>query len=266
MNQSTLVFRRKLLELFQRFRPAGMMLSARVRALLFATVHLLLFAAVYRLAFELRFDFKIPDEPYTRFQASLPWVLLLKTLAFHLSGCFHGSWWYVTFADLRALLQATIIGFIAVVTVDHFVLEYQIPRAVIILDAMLGIMVVGAFRAGWRLMREGVWTVYHGRSLRSALVIGANHECGLLAQQINAHPEVGCRVRGFLSTGNTPTGIRLGQIPVLGKLDDLQRVTDSIEASEILVPANIVSGSELRIWQEAVNGHSRVCRNRYFAG
>ena len=116
--------------------------------------HAVLFAIVYRLAYELRFDFTIPPDHVPRLLASLPWIILIKTLVFGLMGCFHSSWRYVTFADLTALLKASGISFAVIVGFDHFVLDYQIPRAVVILDTVLGLLLVCGFRAGWRLCDE----------------------------------------------------------------------------------------------------------------
>ena len=49
----------------------------------------------------------------TLFWSTLAWVIGLKLLVFCLLAQFHGWWRYVTFADLAALLRATIISLLS---------------------------------------------------------------------------------------------------------------------------------------------------------
>ena len=74
------------------------------------SAHALVFAGVYWLAYLLRFDFKVPADSIAVFWSTLAWVIGLKLLVFYLLAQFQGWWRYVTFADLAALVRATIIS------------------------------------------------------------------------------------------------------------------------------------------------------------
>ena len=218
------------------------------RAWVLGVGHCVLFALVYWLAFLLRFDFAIPREKggMDVFWPSLGWVLGLKLSIFYASGHYHGWWRYVTFADLAALLRASALSLVALAALDHFVLAYQIPRAVLILDCILGIVVLGSLRASWRLFREHFWLMLDPKDRQWALLVGADHSNGLLAHQLHSHPQVPYRVKGFLATNGEKRGSRLGQIPVLGHLENVREIATASGATDILVTAGTLPGNRLR--------------------
>ena len=53
-----------------------------------------------------------------------------------------------------------------------------------------------------------------------ALLVGTDLSNGILAHQIQSRSDLSYRVRGLLATDETDKGARLGQIPILGKVDD----------------------------------------------
>lgn len=226
-------------------RMAGRLLAGRVWLL--GLAHLALFALIYWMAFVLRFDFAVPVDFQERFEYSLPWVLVLKLVVFFVLGHYEGWWSYVTFADLVALVRAAILSFLGIVAVDHFMLpQHQIPRAVLILDCMLTIVLLGALRASWRLFREQFWTIFNRTGCRWALVVGADPTNAGLANQIQSHPQLPYRIRGFLALDNDRSTMRLGQIPVLGNLNDLREVAAASQATDVLVTAGTLPGQRLR--------------------
>jgi len=227
------------------------LLSARTWLLGFG--HCVLFALVYWLAFRLRFDLESPVPPKNMavFRWSFAWVLGLKLSVFYASGHFHGWWRYVTFADLAALLRASVLSLVALAALDHFVLDYQIPRAVLILDCVLGIVVLGSLRASWRLFREHFWLMLDPKDRQWALLVGADQSGVLLAHQLHSHSQVPYRVKGFLATNGQKRGSRLGQIPVLGHLEEVREIAAASGAKDVLVTAGTLPGKRLRRLMEA---------------
>ncbi len=219
---------------------------ARPRVLLVAACHVVVFAAAFWIAFGLRFDFAIPQDSYGVFWKSLPYVLALKIAVFFFAGQFHGWWRHVTFADLTALLKTTALALVIVGAVDHFILPYQVPRSVLIIDTILAAGLVGALRSSWRMFQEGVKPAFRAGDGRVALMIGADQASGKLAHQINSHPELGYRIRGFIDRDGNRRGSHLGQIPVLGGEGDLEAIAAQYSASDILVSAENLPGNRLR--------------------
>ena len=124
------------------------------RVWLLGAAHLLAFALSYGIALTLRFDFSADAKTMSLFWVSLPWVVAIKTVVFFFSGHYDGWWSYVTFSDLLALLRASLMSLLLIAAVDHFAVDYQIPRGLLIIDCMITILLLGSLRASWRMFSE----------------------------------------------------------------------------------------------------------------
>ncbi len=225
-------------------RPAGRLFARPVWLL--AGVHAVLFAAVYWVAYLLRFDFNVPPEQLLTYAVSVPCIVGLKIAVFYLTGHFHGWWRYVTFADLVALMRASAICFLLVAAVSFFGPAARIPRSVVILDSILGLLVVGSLRSSWRVFREHFWPILKSGQCRGAMLVGTDEATGILAHQMLAYTHLPFRIRGMLSTDRAERRERLGQIPILGHVDHLQRIAAACAATEVFVLAGAIAAKQLR--------------------
>ena len=205
-------------------------------------VHLAVFAAVYWLAFQLRFDFGAsPDyaDNMPVFWRTLPWVLGIKFVVFLIAGQYEGWWTYVTFGDLIALVRYSVAAtfFIAAgVPLPSTILHTPRPNHRDRLAAARS-PCSAALRGTWRLYREQFWPILNPSNFRWALLVGSDHAAGVLASQIQSYRELPYRVRGLLAVDEGMVGSRLGQIPVLGKLEDVREVAAACSASTVLAIA-----------------------------
>lgn len=220
----------------------GHLLALRVTLL--AVGHAALFLIIYYSAFQLRFGFSIPYASLDIIWRSLPLIIGVKLVVFYATGHYHGWWRHVTFFDLVALLRASVISLVALTAIDHYVLPYQIPRAILLLDCTLGILVLGSLRSSWRLLAELGSFRMQGRD--AAFLVGADHAAGRLAHAIHSHHESPYRICGFLAINGENRGVRLGGIPVVGHLDDLQTLAGRRRVRSILVTAGSIPGAQLR--------------------
>jgi FlaA1/EpsC-like NDP-sugar epimerase len=221
------------------------------RSWLLALGHLVLFTTVYWAAFGLRFDFAIPPDSFDILWMSLPWVVGIQFCTFYVLGHFESWWSYVTFADLVAVGRAYFFSWLIIVTLDHFAMPYQIPRVVLVLDGILGVMLLGAARASVRLFREHFRPIFDRRECRWALLVGADFSSGILAHQIQSNFQLAYRIRGFVTAGGNAGGSRLGQIPILGALEDIREIAAAAQATDVLVTAGTLPGPRLRQLMDA---------------
>jgi FlaA1/EpsC-like NDP-sugar epimerase len=222
-----------------------------LRVGLLGSGHLAVFLLSYWVAFCLRFDFAVPRASVSVFWGSVAFVLSLKLFIFYTSGHFHGWWRYVTFADLASLLRAAFLSLLCISTINYFFLGSHIPRSVAIIDCVITIVLIGALRASWRLLREQFWPLFQQDDCRPALLVGTDDAAGLLAHQIRTHPQSRYRICGFLDPNGARVGSRLGGIAVVGSLDDLPAVAVTRRVTDILVIAGSLSGQRLRTLMEA---------------
>ncbi len=222
------------------------------RTWLLAAMHAVVFTAAYWLANLIRFEFAVPAENVDLFWSSLARVVGLQLLIFLLLGHLHGWWRYVTFADLAALLRASVVSLFVLATANFFFpLSQQVPRSVLILDWMLIVGMLGAMRASLRMFREVFRPMLNGKDCRWALLVGTDLSNGILAHQIQSHSDLPYRLRGFLATDDAAAGRHMGQIPILGQLEDVREIAAAYRATDVLVVAGTLSGQRLRGLMEA---------------
>ena len=217
--------------------------------------HAVLFLAVYWGAFALRFDFDIAADCREFLWRTAVWVLPLKLGVFYVSGHCHGWWRHVTFADLLALLRATLGALVLIAAIDHFVLVEHIPRSVLLLDALLTILAIGVLRAAWRLFHVQFSCLWSTQNYRRALLVGPSQSAGLLAHQIHMHQESKYRIQGILCTKGGNRGTRLGGIPILGAPRQIRQAATAAGATDVLIIAGSMPGRELRGLMQTCDNH-----------
>ncbi len=226
-----------------------------LRSWLFAIMYAVVFAIVYWLALLARFDFdytelvKPKNYVYVSvFWRTLPYLIGVKICVFYLAGHFYGWWRFVTFADLVALLRSALLSSLVFAAgVYLFMPGQRVPGGVLCYDCCFTILVLGGMRASWRIFREHFSPFFDRDHYRAALLIGVDHDSALLAHQIHAHSQLRFRIKGFVSASSEiKPGTHLGRIPVLGEISDLPLLLDRTKASDVLVTAGLLPGSEMR--------------------
>ncbi len=219
------------------------------RAWVLAVLHASVFVLCYWLAFSLRFDFRLPPAAAGLFWSSLPMVLVLKM------GTFYGLknsriWWrHVTFTDLVGLVKAVVLAVLILAAASQLGLLAKIPRAVLLLDGLLSLTVLGGLRGAWRLNREQFSPFLERQKPRLVFLVGTDQGTCLLAHEIQSHPDLRMRVCGFLcfhGDACRPQGDRMGGIPVLGPIDQVERLAARHRVTEVLVTAGVLPGPLMR--------------------
>ncbi|HYW79724.1 MAG TPA: nucleoside-diphosphate sugar epimerase/dehydratase [Thermoguttaceae bacterium] len=225
------------------------------RVCLLALTHLLVFGLVFWLAFMLRFDFAVPPEDMAFLLMMLPWVLCVKLPVFFILGHYEGWWAHVTFADLVDLLRASLAALFLILAVEHFFFPGRsLPRAILPLDFLLTVAVLGTLRASVRLFREQVRPIFEESGSRWALLVGADLPTWILAHQMQSNAQLPYRIKGFLATDESTYHPRLTQIPVLGDLEDIREIAVAYQVTDILVTAGTLSGPRMRSLMDTCEG------------
>ncbi|MFZ1933561.1 MAG: nucleoside-diphosphate sugar epimerase/dehydratase [Thermoguttaceae bacterium] len=222
------------------------------RVWLLAAAHAVVFAAAYWVALLLAFDFAMHPNDLRDFYRTVGWVVGAQLLIFGLLGQFHGWWRYVTFADLTAVLKASVLSVVGVAVLKGL-LYLKIPRSMLVLDGMLLIGMLCAVRASWRMFREVFHPMLNSKDCRWALLVGTDLSNGILAHQIQSHFRLPYRVRGFLSTEASThlAATHIGQIPILGPLENVSQISVAYGVTDVLVVAGTLPGPRLRKLMEA---------------
>ncbi|QDT10117.1 polysaccharide biosynthesis protein [Planctomycetes bacterium K23_9] len=220
--------------------------SSRVGVLLI--LHAVLFYAIYAISYSARYDFSLPPHAKRLMLATAPFVLLIKIAAFYLSSHFHGWWRYVTFADIKSLIRAAFIAMVVIGFADYFFSYhyYKIPRAVIVFDTLLTIILLGGLRCLWRFADEHFGIQFKRVATEPALLIGTDHRAGILASQINSNREMPFRIRALVSTQPSPRRRVYAGIPVTGSIDQISAVGARYNAKHVFIPCDSLGGTQIR--------------------
>ena len=230
-------------------------LLIRHRPLLLFVGHLMIFFVAYTVAMLLQFAFSLSPDYQQTFWKSLPFLLITKITVFTLLRSYNDWWRDVTFNNLFAIGPTTTVASVAFALVNYFVLPYQVPRAVILLDLVMTGILLGLVRSSWPLLREKLRPkIRLPDGFTGVLIISNHHETVLRTHQINSFKARRHRVVGILSDDKKRTGETRAGIPIVGCSENAVEAAARTGATEIWVVAGSISGTRLRDLKDLLKG------------
>ncbi len=219
-------------------------LVRKFRVPLLVAVHLFLFIAIFWLSMMIRNGrWRFAETPPSFLQ--LAWLVVpIKLFVFYALRSFHGWWRHVTFNDLLLLVRASTV---AAAAISVLVLVYPYTgalRGTLVIDWMLTIVVLSAFRSVWRVWDENVSAA--GADRQRTLLIGDDTNMAQLGHLINSRNQMGHRIVGLVAPGNVHTRLRFSDLRVVGHLGDIARLCTEFRVRKLLVPAGSITGQRLR--------------------
>jgi UDP-GlcNAc:undecaprenyl-phosphate GlcNAc-1-phosphate transferase len=157
------------------------------------------------------------------FLAMLPVLLFARYLAFIPFGLYRGVWRYADARDAARVVAAVLVsefmafGFISVTRARN-----DFPRAILVIDALLCTLLVGASRFWERAAYRGVTSLRSLGPRRRVVVVGAGRSGRSLARELRETP--GEQIVGFVDDDPRLWQRRLLGVPVLGSADEMPRI------------------------------------------
>ena len=227
----------------------------KARLPLLLVFHCVVFAAVLWTAFLMRFTLDVPSKYIDLFWRAVPAVVAVKLLVFYCLRSFHGWWRYVRFSDLVSLVRSAATASLAIVAIDYFFLDGQLPRIVVLNDFAMGIVALGGLRSTWRVWDERIAPLRKKRVGR-ALMVGEDFETSRLAHLINGQRNLDIRVVGFVSPSDVKkTRSHLGDIRVVGGTSSVADLMASYRATTLFVISGSVPAKKLRHLLDVAGDH-----------
>lgn len=206
------------------------------RALLFVIFAVTLFICRW-LAYQIRFDFNVPEPQETQIWQQWHWVVALQLICLGVAGQFSGIYRYFSLPDIQRLAYAMIVGGAMLYGARLLGLGYSPPRGVILLQALLGFLSLGAMRTAWRLYYERV----HSRKReapahrRRVAIIGAGDAAASLIRELNAHPGLGLVPAAIFDDDPSKAHMQLHGVPVVGPVADVLRLQRDYEYEQVII-------------------------------
>jgi exopolysaccharide biosynthesis polyprenyl glycosylphosphotransferase len=187
--------------------------------------------------FELRVN---PDPNYYRNMLVL--FIPIWLVIYAMVGLYHREKLLGGTQEYSSLFNATVAGVVVVIAVGFLWPEVIFARGWLILAWGLAFL----FTATGRFMiRRIVYSLRrHGYFLSRAVIIGANNEGLMLAEQLSQWKTSGLFVLGFVDKKFTPGTKLKNDLPVLGKLEQLEEVVNQYGVEELILASSAISSRD----------------------
>jgi UDP-GlcNAc:undecaprenyl-phosphate/decaprenyl-phosphate GlcNAc-1-phosphate transferase len=168
------------------------------------------------------------------FLVSLPVVLFARYAAFIPFGLYRGVWRYAGARDAASVVGAVVTselvayGFLAATVVWG-----DFPRSIFVIDALICTVLIGISRFWERGAMRVLGSLFRRADRRRTVIVGAGRAGRSLLRELRETP--GEVVVGFVDDDPRLRGRRLQGVPVLGGIDDLDRILGSARPETVLV-------------------------------
>ncbi len=205
--------------------------------------HFLMATASYYFALMLRFDGVVPPQTWRIWVETFPVVCLARMLALHLFALNRGIWRYVGFLDLLNIGKA--VGSSSALIWLFFVplRGVALPSSIFIIDGIVLILLLGGLRTLRRLSGLLMQTV---TGVKRVLIVGAGNAGEMVARDMRQNfSSYASEPVAFVDDDPKKLYLRIHDVPVLGRSDDLERIANEVQADEIVIA--MPSASPLRM-------------------
>ncbi len=191
-------------------------------------------ALAWYLAYLLRFNFELLPRYVQEMGQTLLWVVPLQLVIFWRFSLYRGIWRYASTTDLQRIFLAVILSAVAAPLLFWMLrLNLVVPRAVLVINPLLLILLMGGSRFVYRLWKEqGLYGTLKFRG-EPVLVLGAEDAAASLAKELSKSDA--WRLVGFLDDNSEHHGHTLNGIRVLGGLDSLPEWAKRLGVSQVII-------------------------------
>lgn len=149
--------------------------------------------------------------------------------------------------EVMEVARACGVSVLVFAAFTFFAKEYGHSRLVVVLFTVFNIACLSASRLVFRRVLSMIRR--RGFNLRYAVIAGTGASARRVIERIDAHPEVGIKIEGLVSTGGAGEGRLVSGVKVIGSLDNIR---DVIKESRIDIVFIALSWNESSRVEEAV--------------
>lgn len=220
-------------------------MQRRLRRILLIIIDAVLVNVALLSALYLRFDGSLTRQmiiSYHQLAALLTAVMLPLLYLFKL---YHRVWAYASIRELTAIVYSISLGSL-ITTFLTYMVQFHIPRSIILLYWAFAIILIGGSRFAHRVfIRGGNKQVALGPKKRT-VIYGAGDAGALVAREYITHYNGSQPVVGFIDDDPSKEKMIIHGIPVLGTRDKLPAIVDKYQIDEIVIAMPSIAGTVIR--------------------
>jgi len=222
-------------------------------------VDLFLVVISYFLAYIIRFEGSLSQGEMRQFVITLPLVVIVKMAAFYYFGLYRTSSRHVGIRDFMNIAKAVFSSCVIVVFVILMISRFQFySRTLFFIDAMLALILIGSAHFSQRLLREYLENI--SSAGRRVLIIGAGDGGDMLLREIKNNASINFQVMGFLDDDPHKQESLIQGVRVIGRVDDVEKISKKVGADEIIVAMPSVPESRVENIISLCRKKDLICR------
>lgn len=216
------------------------------RVAFFLLLDILIIAFSFYFSFYLRFGFTFPDKYFHRIYYWIPAVLAVKILCLFLFDIYKLNWRFVGITELgnitKSFVISTVVLFIGNMVLSRYLVTHNLPRGVIVIDAILSFILVGFSRISKRLVLE---FFFRGGVGKRTLIIGTDFTSERLVKELKTVKPQKLFPVAFVDEDRMRIGTRINGISVLGGLENIEQIIINDKVDTVLI--NLPKASHKKI-------------------
>lgn len=201
-------------------------------------------------AYLLRFDFNIPDSYLENFISVWTWNLGIQIAFLFAFGQFDVVFSQFRLPDLFRLFLSLMLASLYVLFLWYFYQgEGMPPRSVIVTNLLLYFTAISGLRIFFRIYQnEGFFNWLSGRGMQEQVAIIGAGEVGAVigADLLSKRSALGIKPIFYLDDADSKVGRYLNGIPVLGKVDSLEKWVDRYAITKVIIAFPSASSKRIR--------------------
>jgi FlaA1/EpsC-like NDP-sugar epimerase len=226
-------------------RPEAVVKTNAMRLVLVWAAQVVMFALSGVAAFQLRFDFSLPQFYLRDLTYAVAVWIAVKSVAFHFANLDKRGFRYVSIADAYRLLCANLAGSAASFFLLLFVAPGGIPRSIYLIDLIFCTLGTAGVRVAVRLIRESVQGAQGSVPEKRTFIYGAGDAGITLLREIRNNPRLAYEICGFLDDSSDKWGVLINGVAVLGGGEKAKHLVADNDIEVILIAIPSASGVEM---------------------
>jgi FlaA1/EpsC-like NDP-sugar epimerase len=201
-------------------------------------------------AFFIRFDLLIPSGVVPALKRAALLAVLVKLPIFEIAGFYRGLRRFVSIPDLRLVFMGNVAASCGFAAISLFWLGPQMPKSVLVLDAVLCFVMTAFVRFSVRIRNEA-FRADSGQPRTGILIYGAGAAGAELIREIHANRNSRYVVRGFLDDNHLKRKAVVMGVPVVGAGRDALAIVKRLNrrkpmVDEIIIAMRSATGRHMR--------------------
>ena len=206
-------------------------MTLKEKITLIITDTFLVFFSIF-LAILIRFEGNLTSRYFYGFEWLFIFIVLCCVGTYYAFGLYEKLWRYAGMQELKNIFIASIIAYVPSVGAVMVTGGKVYSRSIIIIAWLLTLLFTGGIRFLLRMIHEKLGLETTGKR---ALIVGVNDAGEAILREILRKRTTGYLPIGFIDDDPQKKNIRIHNIPVLGKLDDLAEIVQEKEIEEIII-------------------------------